>query len=58
LAGAVFGFGRTPAKAAAIDINENQTGLLGHILTNERPTNYLFGNITGLAFSQTGGDRA
>ena len=56
LVGPVFGFGMTSAKAATINILENDTMLLGHILTNVRPTNYLFGNITGLMFSQTGGD--
>jgi hypothetical protein len=40
--------GSLPARSAVIDIPENTTMLLGHILTNTRPTNYLFGNITGL----------
>ena len=56
LVGAVLGFGTTSAKAATIDILENQTMLLGHILTNVRPTSYLFGNITGLAFVPTNDD--
>ena len=56
LAGAVFGFGMTSAQAAVIDIPENETMLLGHILTNVRPTNYLFGNITGLMFLPTNDD--
>ena len=55
LVGAVLS-GMTSAKAAVINIPENETMLLGHILTNVRPTNYLFGNITGLMFAFTGGD--
>ena len=55
LVGALFG-GTTSAKAAVINILENETALLGHILANTRPTNYLFGNITGLAFAFVGGD--
>jgi len=55
LIGALFG-GTTPAKAAVINILENETALLGHILTNTRPTNYLFGNITGLMFAFVGGN--
>ena len=55
LVGAVFSE-MTSAKAAVINIPENETMLLGHILTNVRPTNYLFGNITGLMFAFTGGD--
>ena len=54
LVGALFG-GTTPAKADVIGIFENDTGLLEHTLTNTRPTNYLFGNITGLMFAFTGG---
>ena len=39
--------GSLPARSATIDIPANTTMLLGHILTNTRPTNYLFGNNTG-----------
>jgi hypothetical protein len=44
--------GSPPARSAVINIPENTAMLLGHILTNTRPTNYLFGNITG---TQPGG---
>lgn len=39
------------ATAATIDLFEGHQGLIGHILTNERPTNYLFGNVTDLQWT-------
>jgi hypothetical protein len=54
--------GSLPAWSATIDISatinipENQTMLLGHTLTNKEPSSYLFGNFTGLTFTQTNND--
>jgi PEP-CTERM motif len=51
-----LGLTTPPASGAVISVPENSMAIIGHRLTNTRPTNYLFGNVTGLAWTETNFD--